>query len=457
MDSLDCFKSYDIRAQLGKSLNEDIVWRIGRAFGQFFSAKKIVIGGDIRPSSMKLKDSLSKGLNDSGVEVWDLGLTGTEEIYFATFSYDFDAGIEVTGSHNPLTDNGLKFIKRGGLPLNSESELLSIKALAEKNNFTVSPLKGLIKYTSYKQEFVNFLINQIDIKYIPPIKILLNPGNGTAGPVLNFIEESLSKLGVINNFIKICFEPDSSFPMGVPNPLLPENRHFTAEAMRSSKADLGVAWDGDFDRCFFFDEDANFIEGYYIVGLLAEMFLLKYPGATIIHDTRLTWNTIDIVNKYGGRSVISKTGHAFLKDKMRSEMAIYGGEMSSHHYFADFAYCDSGMLPWLLVLELIGRKKASLSSLVAERQAKFPCSGELNYLVKDPFKVLAAVNKYWERKYIKSDNLDGLTLEMPEWRFNLRISNTEPLLRLNIESRANKSLIIDKIYELEKIINPFVL
>ena len=456
MPTLKCFKAYDVRGRLGEDFDEDVTWRIGRAFGQHFSARRVAVGGDARLSSPGLKAALSDGLMASGADVWDLGLAGTEEIYFAALSQDIDGAIEVTGSHNPLTDNGLKFIGRGAVPLDSDADLASIRSLAEAGRFGNSATRGQLKTVSLKEQYVEHILKSIDLRNMPNLKVLVNPGHGAAGPVIDLIEHSLAKSGVSLDFAKVGFNPDGSFPLGLPNPLIPENRHYTAEAVRSSKASLGLAWDGDFDRCFFFDEHGEFVEGYYMVGLLAEAFLGKSPGATVIHDPRLVWNTIEVVNSLGGRPVVSKTGHAFIKQKMRAENAIYGGEMSAHHYFANFAFCDSGMIPWLLVLDLMGRKNASLSTLISERQAKYPCSGEINYRVAAPLAVLSAVEARWGREALRKEAIDGLSMEMPQWRFNLRTSNTEPLLRLNLETRGNADLVNEKISDIEKIVLKFV-
>ena len=454
MKPLTCFKAYDLRGRLGEELNEDIAERVGRAFGQHMNPRRVAVGWDARPSSPSLAAAVKEGLRQAGTEVLDLGLAGTEEIYFAAFSQNLGGGLAVTGSHNPLTDNGIKFIGRGARPL-SDGDFSAIRNLAESGCFNPVSTHGVLLQADFRAEYIEHLLSYISPQKLPPLKILLNPGHGTAGPVLTLLEEGLAAGGAAIEFIKIGYEPDGTFPLGLPNPLLPENRTHTAEAVRRNGADLGLAWDGDFDRCFFFDEQGTFIEGYYLVGLLAETFLEKHPGAAIIHDPRLIWNTIDLVNRAGGRPVVSKTGHAFMKAAMREAEAVYGGEMSAHHYFADFGFCDSGMIPWLLVLEFLGRKRGSLSGLVAERQAKFPCSGELNYRVADGTALLAAVESRYGRSAINAERLDGLSLEMPEWRFNLRLSNTEPLIRLNLESRGQPDLVAEKTAELEAMIMTF--
>ena len=454
MKPLSCFKAYDVRGRLGEELNEAIAERVGRAFGGRLGARRVVVGRDARPSSFGLAEALIEGLRQAGTAVLDIGLAGTEEVYFAAFSRNLDGGLAVTGSHNPLTDNGIKFIGRGARPL-SEGDFSAIRALAESGGFSPVPARGGLSPADFKAEYIEHLLGYIDPQRLPSLKILANPGHGTAGPVLDLLKQALAARGAPMEFIKIGWEPDGTFPLGLPNPLLPENRASTAEAVRAHGADLGLAWDGDFDRCFFFDEKGEFIEGYYLVGLLAEVFLEKHPGAAIIHDPRLTWNTIDVVERAGGRPIVSKTGHAFMKAAMRAAGAVYGGEMSAHHYFADFGFCDSGMIPWLLVLELMGRKNLPLSALAAERQALFPCSGELNYIAPDAAALLAAVEARYGPGALRLDRLDGLSLEMPDWRFNLRASNTEPLIRLNLESRGRPELAAEKAAEIETVIRSF--
>ncbi|MDR2111655.1 MAG: phosphomannomutase CpsG, partial [Candidatus Accumulibacter sp.] len=344
--ALRCFKAYDVRGKLGAELNEDIARRIGRAFGESLKPRRVAVGGDARRSSAALKQAVAEGLMDAGADVVDLGLVGAEEVYFAAFHLDVDGGIEVTASHNPLDYNGMKFVGRGARPL-GDTGLGSIRRLAEANAFAPPARRGALTRQSILDAYVDHLLGYIDPRRLKPLRLVVNAGNGAAGHVIDAIERRFRAMAVPVEFIKIHHEPDAAFPNGIPNPLLPENRAATANAVRARNADMGIAWDGDFDRCFLFDETGKFIEGYYIVGLLAEAFLRKHPGARIVHDPRLTWNTIDIVEKCGGQPIQSKTGHAFIKERMRQEDAIYGGEMSAHHYFRDFAYCDSGMIPWL--------------------------------------------------------------------------------------------------------------
>ena len=449
---MTCFKPYDIRGQLGEELNEDIAYRVGRAYAQFLDAKRVVIGGDIRLSTESLKQALARGLMDSGVDVLDLGMTGTEEIYFASFHLDIDGGIEVTASHNPINFNGMKLVGRGARPISCDSGLNEIQRLTEENNFSAPTKKGRLEHYSIKNKYINHILSYINLSNIKRLKLVVNAGNGAAGHVIDAIEETFHQAKVPVEFVKIHHNPDGTFPNGIPNPLLPENREATAQAVLEHKADFGIAWDGDFDRCFLFDENGEFIEGYYIVGLLAGAFLAKHPGEKIIHDPRLTWNTIEIIEKAGGVPIQSKTGHAFIKERMRIENAIYGGEMSAHHYFRDFAYCDSGMIPWLLIVELISVKGKKLSELVKERIDAYPCSGEINTTVKDSEATLTKIQDYFAELNPVIDYTDGVSLDFDSWRVNIRISNTEPLLRLNVETRADTALLLKKVLELSIIL-----
>jgi phosphomannomutase/phosphomannomutase/phosphoglucomutase len=452
VDTLTCFKAYDVRGKLGSELNEDIAYRIGQAYAQHLNAKRVVIGCDIRKSSESLKQAVANGLMAAGVDVIDIGMTGTEEIYFAAFHLDVDGGIEITASHNPMDYNGLKFVGRGAKPISGDSGLRAIQQLAEANDFTPMTRRGTLTQQSILQPYVEHLLGYISLNTLKPLRLVVNAGNGAAGHVIDAIEQKFAVANVPVEFIKVHHQPDGDFPNGIPNPLLPENRAATADAVKLHHADMGIAWDGDFDRCFLFDERGEFIEGYYIVGLLAEAFLKKHPGEKIIHDPRLSWNTIDQVQKAGGIPVQSKTGHAFIKERMRAENAIYGGEMSAHHYFRDFAYCDSGMIPWLLVAELISDLGKPLSSMVAERMAAYPCSGEINYIVNDVDQSIEQVLNHYKQQKPLIDYTDGVSIEFDNWRFNLRGSNTEPLLRLNVEARGNAALVAECVCKIEQII-----
>ena len=437
MSQLTCFKAYDIRGKLGTELNEDIAYKVGRAYGQIYQPKTVVIGCDIRLSSEALKQATIQGLNDAGVNVLDLGMTGTEEVYFGAFHLDVQGGIEVTASHNPMDYNGMKLVRENARPISADTGLKDIQALAELGTFQNVSKKGTTQPYNILPEFITHLMTYIDPAKIRPLKLVMNAGNGAAGHVVDAIEAKFKQLSIPVKFIKIYNDADGTFPNGIPNPILVENRDSTRNAVLEHGADMGIAWDGDFDRCFLFDEKGQFIEGYYIVGLLAQAFLLKHPGEKIVHDPRLVWNTLDIVEKYQGTTVQSKSGHAFIKDVMREHNAVYGGEMSAHHYFRDFAYCDSGMIPWLLAVSVLSETQQTLSSLVEEMIAKFPCSGEINFKVADTQKTIQKIFDHFADQKPEIDQTDGVSLDFGTWRVNVRASNTEPLLRLNIESRAD--------------------
>ncbi|NMP30544.1 phosphomannomutase CpsG [Thalassotalea sp. M1531] len=447
MDKLACFKAYDIRGKLEEELNENVAYRIGRAFAEYLSPQKVVVGGDIRLTSETLKSALANGLMDGGSDVIDIGLCGTEHIYFATSELECDGGICVTASHNPIDYNGMKLVTKGSKPISGDSGLLDIKRLAEENRFGPVLHKGKLSQCDISDSYTTHLMSYINVDNIKPMKLVVNAGNGAAGPAIDVIEQAFKKNNVPVEFIKVHHQPDGTFPNGIPNPLLPENRSATRDAVIANQADMGIAWDGDFDRCFLFDEQGNFIEGYYIVGLLAENFLAKSANECIIHDPRLTWNTIDIVNQAGGSPIQSKTGHAFIKERMRLENAVYGGEMSAHHYFRDFFYCDSGMIPWLLVTELLCIKQKTLSELVANRIHLYPSSGEINNRIENPKQAIARVQEHYLPNAVDVDETDGISMEFDNWRFNLRSSNTEPVVRLNVESRQDIALMKEKTRE----------
>ncbi len=440
---INCFKPYDIRGRIPDQLNEDIAYRVGRAYAAWLKPKNVVVGYDIRLTSESLCNSLTKGLLESGVNVINIGQCGTEEIYFATSYLKTSGGIVVTASHNPKDYNGMKLVREDSKPVSGDTGLNEIKALAEAGEFASANKPGTLTTQDTKPAYIKHLLSYVDVDQLKPLKLVVNAGNGGAGAVVDLLEPHLPF-----EFIKVHHQPDGHFPNGVPNPLLEENRQPSIDAILASKADMGIAWDGDFDRCFFFDERADFVEGYYIVGLLAESFLSVNPGGKVIHDPRLTWNTIEIAKEHGGEAIQCKTGHAFIKERMRIEDAVYGGEMSAHHYFRDFAYCDSGMIPWLLVAQMVSKTGKTLSQLVEERMAAFPASGEINRTIQDPAALLKKVQAHYEKAASAVDFTDGLSMTFDKWRFNLRMSNTEPVVRLNVESRADKALMKEKTAEL---------
>lgn len=450
VDQLNCFKAYDIRGHVPDELNDDMAYRLGRAYADEFSSRTVIVGRDVRLESPSLSAALCRGLNDGGADVIDIGLCGTEEVYFQTFHRQVDGGIMITASHNPKGYNGMKLVRQGSRPISGDSGLFALRDRILANRFAEKTVKGKTLSDPVKGDYINHLLGYVNTADLKPLRIVANPGNGGAGTVIRMLEKHLPF-----QFTLIQEEPDGTFPNGIPNPLLPENRAATAQAVISHKADLGIAWDGDFDRCFLFDAQGRFIEGYYLVGLLAEVLLAKNPGTKIIHDPRLTWNTIEQVRLAGGTPVQSKTGHAFIKERMRAEDAIYGGEMSAHHYFRDFAYCDSGMIPWLLITELMSRTGSTLAQLVDQRMAAYPCSGEINYRVYNVQNILDCVTKSFLNNRPAIDYTDGISMEFVDWRFNLRSSNTEPLLRLNVETRGDVVALGRHLEELENIIKGF--
>jgi len=453
MPKLRCFKAYDVRGRIPDELNDSLAYQIGQAYAAFVGPKTVAVGRDIRASSAQLRDSLTRGLTDAGVDVADIGLCGTEGVYFATFSEQFDGGIMVTASHNPPDYNGMKFVREQSRPISADTGLTDMQALIEGSRLPGTAVRsGRVTALDTSGGYLQHLLGYVTPDKLKALKVVVNAGNGGAGLIIDQLEPHLPF-----EFIKINHRPDGSFPHGVPNPMLPENRASTIEAIRRSKADVGLAWDGDYDRCFFFDEHGDFIEGYYLVGLLAEAFLRRHRGARIVHDPRLTWNTIDIVQQNGGEPVLCKSGHAFIKQRMREVDAVYGGEMSAHHYFRDFAYCDSGMIPWLLVLAVMSESGKTLSELVGERQALYPVSGEINRQIGEQMdatrSALARVQQNYQARAKSIDFIDGLSMEFERWRFNLRGSNTEPLVRLNVESRGNATLMHDKTAEILRLLD----
>jgi phosphomannomutase len=444
LSPITCFKAYDLRGRIPTELNDDVAYRVGRAYAQFLSPKRVMVGRDIRLSSAGLTDALCRGLTDSGVDVYDIGICGTEGVYFATFNdAAADGGIMVTASHNPPDYNGMKFVRESSKPISGDNGLKEIRGFAERAEFPAPARSGVRHRIDTMKAYVEHLLSYVEVGKLKPLKIVVNAGNGGAGLIIDQLEPHLPF-----QFIKVHHEPDGHFPNGIPNPMLEENRAPTIAAIRAHGADFGIAWDGDFDRCFLFDERGEFIEGYYIVGLLAAALLKGQPGGNVVHDPRLTWNTIEIVKAAGGNAVQSKSGHAFIKQRMREVDGVYGGEMSAHHYFRRFAYCDSGMIPWLLVAQILSTSGQPLSRLVGERIGLFPVSGELNYRVPDAKSTIAAFESRYAAHALIVDRTDGISYEFDDWRFNLRTSNTEPLIRLNVEARGSGDLMRTKTQEL---------
>ncbi len=440
--TIDCFKAYDVRGQIPNQLNEDVAYRIGNATAKFLGAKRIVLGRDIRLSSGELADAVARGVAEAGAEVLDIGLGGTEMVYFATAHLDADGGIMVTASHNPADYNGLKIVREEARPVSADSGLEDIRKLAESDDRATAAKPGKRSTVDIFDAYIDHIAGYVDIDSLKPLKLVVNPGNGGAGIALAGLKEKLPF-----EFVNLNYRPDGTFPNGIPNPMILENQAVTSNAVLEHKADMGIAWDGDFDRCFLFDENGVFIEGYYIVGMLAESILARNPGGKIVHDPRMTWNTLDIVERAGGEAVKSKSGHSFIKEKMREVDGVYGGEMSAHHYFRDFSYADSGMIPWLLAAELLCTSGKSLSQLVGERMAMYPASGEINRKVDDAGATLQKLHGHYAADALDVDDTDGYSFEFPQWRFNIRMSNTEPVVRLNVETRGDKALLEAKTAE----------
>ena len=449
MPNLNAFKAYDIRGRIPEEINEPLAYDIARAYYALVKPRRVAVGYDIRLTSPHIAAALRRGLTDCGADAIDIGLCGTEAVYFATFAYELDGGIMVTASHNPSDYNGMKFVRGGARPVSSDTGLNDMRAMIEAGRLPgKSNVPGAESRLDVREMYLEHLLGYVDRGKLRKLKVVVNPGNGGAGLVIDQLEPHLPF-----EFIKVNHAPDGTFPNGIPNPMLEENRAATADVVRRTGADVGLAWDGDYDRCFFFDERGHFIEGYYLVGLLAEVFLKREPGGRIVHDPRLTWNTLDILREHGGQPVLCRSGHAFIKQKMREVDAVYGGEMSAHHYFRSFSYCDSGMIPWLVALQVIA-ERGPLSELLGERMRRFPASGEINRrLTGDAKSILERVRSRYEGGAVSVDLTDGLSMEFREWRFNLRGSNTEPLVRLNVESRASEALMREKTAEVLRLID----
>ena len=446
------FKAYDVRGQVPLQLNEQRAYDIGRAYAQVIKPQgAVAIGKDMRLSSDGLASALIKGLNDAGVDTVDIGLCGTELVYHAASQPEMGGGIMVTASHNPADYNGMKMVRADAVPISADTGLRDIEEIMITEAWAAPPEhKGDAGQADYTESYVSRILSLIDPSSLKPLKLVVNAGNGTAGKFFDLLCASLPF-----EVVRLHHEPDGTFPNGVPNPLLPENREETARAVIESGADFGVAWDGDFDRCFFFDHNGRFIEGYYLVGLFAAQLLKRAPDEKIVLDPRLTWNTLDEVRRAHGVALINKSGHAFIKERMRTEKAIYGGEMSAHHYFRDFSYCDSGMIPWLLLAQNIAESGLTLAELVDQCIDAYPCSGEINFSVQDTQQVMDQVLQRYAPLQPTVDRTDGISLEFETWRFNLRASNTEPVIRLNIETRHDDSLLEEKTSELSAFISSF--
>jgi len=442
---LAAFKAYDVRGIVPTELNPEFAYKVARAYADEIKPSRVCIGYDIRLSGPELYAAMAKGFNDAGVDVIHLGMVGTEMVYFATPHYGFDGGIMITASHNPPEYNGFKMVRAESRPISSDTGLNQIEKRAFDGVWERSG-SGTISELDCYQDFVQHLLNIVPGSVLKPLRVLADAGNGAAGVAMDQLIPHLP-LDVTRRH----FEPDGHFPNGVPNPILEESRAGTEAEMRANSYDFGVAWVGDYDRCFFFDEHGTFIEGYYIVGLLAQSILADGGREGIVYDPRLYWNTLDIISSLDGRAVMCKSGHAFIKEKMRAEDCTYGGEMSAHHYFKAHWYCDSGMIPFLLVAKLVSQTGKSLGELVGQMIANYPCSGEVNSHVSDVAGTIAKIEGiYGPQGTI--EKVDGLSIDLGDWRFNLRGSNTEPVIRLNVEARGDAELMRAKTDELVALI-----
>ncbi|MCV0379262.1 phosphomannomutase [Nitratireductor sp.] len=445
------FKAYDVRGRIPAEINVPFAYRFSQALKQSLNPGTVVIGHDMRMDSPALAEALTQGLLDSGVAVRPVGRCGTEEVYFHTAASGADAGLMVTASHNPPDYNGIKMVLKGASAATPDNAFNAIEEIM-RSDAVLQPVadyaaRGALHDPCDRDAYIERLLNEVAGQNLKPMKIVCHAGNGCAGPIIDLLEKHLPF-----TFIKIDHEPDPRLPNGVPNPLLPEKREKASRAVIEHGADLAIAWDGDFDRCFLYDHKGRFVEGYYLVGMIAQSLLAKNPGSTVLYDPRLTWNTIDVVESAGGVAKACRTGHAYFKQMMREENAIYGGEMSAHHYFRDFAYCDSGMLAWLNVVAELSASGTTLAERLEERIAAYPCSGEINFTVSDAAEVQARISDHYMPQNPEIESQDGLGMVFDDWRFNLRASNTEPLLRLNVETRGDKALLKAKVDELRGMI-----
>ena len=425
------FKAYDIRGIYPDELDEDGAYAIGRAYVEEFEPRQVAVGRDMRLSSPTMAEAVMRGAADGGAEVLDLGMVGTEMLYFAVGDMELDGGVEVTASHNPKEYTGMKIVRRGALPVGGDSGLQEIRVRAQ-GDFGPPKEGGSIRKEDIWPRFVERVLSFVEVEAIKPLRVVIDAANGMAGAMLPLVLERLPARP-----IECFFEPDGSFPNHEPNPLLPENREFIIAKVLAEKADLGVAFDGDADRCFFVDDAGEFVPGDFVTALLAEAVLEKEPRATIIYDVRASWAVRDTVERAGGRAIVNRVGHAFIKHRMRKENAAFAGEVSGHYYFRDFFQADSGVIPMLLMLELVSRKGQKLSEILAPYRERYFLTGELNTKVND---VAVKLQELKERFGGEGElsHLDGVSVTAPDWHMNVRPSNTEPLLRLNLEATSRE-------------------
>ena len=428
------FKAYDVRGIYPRELDEDGAYRIGRAFVEVFETKRIAVGHDMRVTSPSMAEAVIRGASEAGADVLELGLVGTEMLYFAVGELGLDGGVAVTASHNPKEYTGLKIVRAGALPVGGESGLLEIRDRAMALSDTSQGLTpGHVERYDIWQQYVDRVLSFVDIEAIEPLKIVIDAGNGMAGVMLPPVLERLPQLEAVRCF----FEPDGTFPNHAPNPLLPENREFIVRKTLEEGADFGVAFDGDADRCFFVDDTGEFVPGDFVTALFSELVLEKEPGAKIIYDVRASWAVPETIERAGGIPLMNRVGHAYIKQRMREEAATFGGEVSGHYYFRDFSQADSGVVPFLLMLELVSKRGQKLSEILRPFRETYFITGELNTPVPD----VALKLRELEQRFApegRISHLDGVSVDAEDWHMNVRPSNTEPLLRLNLEARSKE-------------------
>ncbi|MBI2588129.1 phosphomannomutase/phosphoglucomutase [Candidatus Berkelbacteria bacterium] len=443
----EIFHALDIRGIYPSEINEEAVYDIAQAYVRFVKPQKVVLGRDVRWHGAALFKAALKGFIEAGVSVVDIGIISTDMLYFAVAFYGFDGGLTISGSHNPAEYNGIKMVRKKSVAISSDSGLLEIKKLAFRNKPTLKVLKGKVFKKNILVDYLKHIQKFADLKKSRPFTVVGNANFGLAGLVVEKLTKDLPI-----EWIKLNFKPDGTFPKGRPDPLRPENRAETIKTILKNKADFGVAWDADADRCFFFDEKGNFIEGYFITAFLSQELLKENPGAKIISDPRLTWAVLDTVKASKGAPIIAKTGHTFIKERMRKEKALFAGEMSAHYYFKDNFYAENGMIPFLLMLKILNKSDEKLSSILSPLTSKYFVSGEINFEVGNKKAMINKIKKKYQNG--RQDLIDGLSVEFDrQWRFNLRASNTEPLLRLNLEADSPE-LLKQKTEELVKLISP---
>ncbi len=449
MDS-SIFKAYDIRGIYPNQIDEEVVYKIVQAYADFIKPKKVILSKDVRKSSPSLWEAAARGFVDAGVDVIDIGTVSTDMMYFAVASMGLDGGITISASHNPREYNGMKMVRENAIPISGDSGIKDIQKRVE-NNFNIqSENKGSIESYDIVDDYIDHCLSFIDIEKIKPIKLVANANFGMAGKVF---EKLVAKANLPIDFVPIDFEPDGNFPKGRPDPLIPANRNEIERLIKSEKASLGIAWDADADRIFFFDENSNFVDGYYIVALLASIMLRDTEDEAVVIDPRMVFATRSAIKDAGGRALINKVGHTFIKERMRKENAIFAGENSAHLYFRDNYFCDNGMIPVLLVLEELSQQNTTLSKLVEPWTSRVFVSGERNFKVTDANAVIEQIKKTFTDG--KHDETDGLSVEYQQSRFNVRASNTEPLLRLNVEAYSREDL-AEQTQKVVDVIEPFV-